>query len=239
MSISADILLGKTATHLQDFSQTFSGIRKDHKLHPEVLRDLITLQKKASLAGFEMAVVSSFRSYEAQEVIWNAKVRGERPVLDIDENPLDITKLTELEKIFAIMRWSALPGASRHHWGTDLDVIDYAAIRNSEYKVQLTNSEASNEGPFGPFHQWLDDQIASGESCFFYRPYEFDLGGVSTERWHLSHAQISAPLEDAYDFQFFKEQLKLAKFDLASTALNHAQEIYERFVSATTHAPWG
>ena len=26
----------------------------------------------------------------------------------------------------AILVWSALPGASRHHWGTDLDVFDRA-----------------------------------------------------------------------------------------------------------------
>ena len=28
----------------------------------------------------------------------------------------------------AILLWSALPGASRHHWGTDFDVFDRAAV---------------------------------------------------------------------------------------------------------------
>ncbi len=34
----------------------------------------------------------------------------------------------EAERVAAILVWSALPGASRHHWGTDCDVIDAAAL---------------------------------------------------------------------------------------------------------------
>jgi len=39
------------------------------------------------------------------------------------------------EKIASILRWSALPGTSRHHWGTDLDIIDAKAL-TAEMKVQ-------------------------------------------------------------------------------------------------------
>ena len=38
------------------------------------------------------------------------------------------------------MRWSAIPGSSRHHWGTDLDVYDAAAV-TPDYQVQLTPQE--------------------------------------------------------------------------------------------------
>ena len=35
---------------------------------------------------------------------------------------------TTAARIDAILCWSALPGGSRHHWGTDCDVIDAAAL---------------------------------------------------------------------------------------------------------------
>lgn len=239
MKIDSQLLMGNSTSHLRDFGQDYIGIRREHKLHHEVMSDFLALKERAKKAGFEMAIVSSFRSYEAQAQIWNAKVRGERQVLDENERPIDIFALGDFDKILAIMRWSALPGASRHHWGTDIDVVDYNAIKGSNYQVQLTQSEASDEGLFGPFHCWLDDQIQSGDSSFFYRPYEHDLGGVSPERWHLSHARTSRALEEAYDLEFFKSTLLKAKFELSQVALDHAREIYERFVSATTPAPWG
>lgn len=239
MSTLAELLLGKSESTFTSYQQNYPGIRKEHKLQAEVLKDFLRLKEKASAAGFELAIVSSFRSYEAQEIIWNAKVKGERAVLDSEEKPLDIKTLTKPELVEAILRWSALPGASRHHWGTDIDIIDYNAIKGTDYKVQLTQSEASEEGPFGALHTWLDDQITDGESCFFYRPYALDLGGVSPEKWHLSHAGVSLALEDAYDFSFFEAHLERASFELAPVALSMAREIYERFVSATTPAPWG
>ncbi len=234
-----ELLLGTSTAHLSEFTQNYQGIRSEHKLHHEIVKDFLALKERAAKAGFEIAIVSSFRSYEAQEKIWNAKARGERKVLDDKEAPIDIKALSDLDKIFAIMRWSALPGASRHHWGTDIDVVDYNAIIGTDYQVELTQKEASDEGPFGVFHNWLSEQIQSGDSSFFYRPYEYDLGGVSPERWHLSHARTSSAFEEAYDFEFFRDSLTQAQFDLSAVALKHAREIYERFVSATTPAPWG
>ena len=35
-----------------------------------------------------------------------------------------------------ILEWSALPGASRHHWGSEFDVFDLAALPEG-YRVQL------------------------------------------------------------------------------------------------------
>ncbi len=32
--------------------------------------------------------------------------------------------LSDLEKCKAMLRWSAVPGASRHHWGTEIDIFD-------------------------------------------------------------------------------------------------------------------
>ena len=94
----------------------------------------------ARAAGFEPAIVSGFRNYQRQLLIWNAKANGERVLLDSAGVPLDPSGLDEWQLVQAILRWSALPGASRHHWGTDIDVYDCAAVDDT-YTVQLTPDE--------------------------------------------------------------------------------------------------
>ena len=40
------------------------------------------MREAAAGAGFDLMPVSSFRDFERQRAIWNAKFRGERPALD-------------------------------------------------------------------------------------------------------------------------------------------------------------
>ena len=79
-------------------------------------------------AGFDLAPVSSFRDFERQRAIWNAKFRGERPALDRRGRAVNMNKLDDGARVETILCWSALPGASRHHWGSDVDVADGHAI---------------------------------------------------------------------------------------------------------------
>jgi LAS superfamily LD-carboxypeptidase LdcB len=97
------------------------------RVHQEVVDPFRSLTQEASAAGFDIRIFSGFRSFEHQLSIWNRKVSGKLPVLDSNAVPLDVEALSERELVLAILRWSALPGASRHHWGTDLDVYDAAA----------------------------------------------------------------------------------------------------------------
>jgi len=100
---------------------------------------------------------------------------------------LDLSALSASEKLHAILRYSAIPGSSRHHWGTDVDVFDAAAIAG-DYQVQLSPGEVAAGGVFDPLHCWLDERMAQQRSHGFYRPYSSDCGGVAVERWHLSYA---------------------------------------------------
>jgi len=67
--------------------------------------------------------------------------------------------LAPAERIDAILLWSALPGASRHHWGTDLDLIDGNATA-AGYQVKLTREEFAPGGPFVRLAQWLETHAA-------------------------------------------------------------------------------
>ena len=65
-----------------------------------------------------------------------------------DGTPLDAAVMTAPQIVRAILHWSALPGASRHHWGTEIDVIDRAALTDGR-KAQLVPAEYGADGVFG------------------------------------------------------------------------------------------
>ena len=176
-------LTGQSESHLV---QLGAG----HRLQSEVARAFEHLQRDAAAAGFELAIASSFRSFSRQLAIWNGKASGERPVHDDAGRPLALAGLSPTAQVHAILRYSALPGASRHHWGTDLDVFDAAALGCGE-KVRLEPDEVAPGGVFDPLHCWLDERMAAGQSHGFFRPYAVDRGGVAPERWHLSYAPLS------------------------------------------------
>jgi LAS superfamily LD-carboxypeptidase LdcB len=198
-------------------------------MHLDVVAPFLALQAAAREAGFEPAVLSGFRGFERQLSIWNRKAAGELPVLDSDARPLDPATLGDAELAFAILRWSALPGASRHHWGTDLDVYD-AAARPPGYEVDLVPAEVESGGMFEPMHEWLDERIARHAAWGFFRPYDRDRGGVAPERWHLSHAPTAAAFQRRLGPALLREALGSAEMRLKDVVLDHLDEIFDRFV---------
>lgn len=199
-------------------------------VHRDLLGPFRELQGDALREGFELRILSGFRGFERQLSIWNRKATGQLAVLDSRAVPLDITTLSERELVFAILRWSALPGASRHHWGTDLDVYDEAA-KPVAYEIQLVPEEVDAGGMFAPLHEWLDNRIASGDAYGFFRPYDVDRGGVAPERWHVSHAPTAAACERRLTAAVLREVVTQADLRLQHVVLRHLDEIYERFVT--------
>ena len=198
-------------------------------LAPACREALRGLAADAARAGFELCVASGFRSFERQLGIWNAKARGERPVLDDDGAALDLGALEDIDKVYAILRHSALPGGSRHHWGSDIDIYDAAAMP-ADYRLQLTPEEVADDGMFGPLHRWLDERIAGGEARGFFRPYADDLGGVAPERWHLSYAPLAEELAGQYRLEHLREALEGAEMELLDVVLRELPALYQRYV---------
>lgn len=208
--------------------------RSGQLLHPQALVAFERLCADAREKGFDPLVVSGFRNFERQRTIWNRKAAGLRPVLDSGGAELDVAQLSPEQVVFAILRWSALPGASRHHWGTDFDVVDAAAMAQN-YAPQLTPAEVADEGIFGPFHLWLDERIASGQSYGLFRPYAEDRGGIAPERWHLSYAPRSRELQQLLTPERLCEQLQSCELELCDTVCSRMDEIFERFVQVPDH----
>ena len=223
------ILVGQDETHLcsaEDAEWLTGGVHRD------VVAPFRELRAAAAGAGFDLAVLSGFRSFDKQLSIWNRKARGELAVLDSSARPLDITTLTERELVFSILRWSALPGASRHHWGTDLDIYD-AASRPTGYEIELVPSEYESGGLFGLLSKWLDERIANGSSFGFFRPYDRDRNGVAPERWHLSYAPLSSVYVRMLTPALLRRTVESADMMLKEVVLAHLDEIVTRFVTNT------
>jgi len=220
--MNIDILLGKTQEHLVPLEGT------KYLVHHQMLKDFLKLQQSAMHAGFDLQIASAFRDYERQLKIWNAKASGERQLLDDLERPLEFSQLSPTQIVFAILRWSALPGCSRHHWGSDIDVYD--AKTQSAADVKLVHSECIGSGPAAKLHEWLDSQFSQKNDFGFFRPFVTDQGGVSPERWHLSYYPISRRVIDVYTFSVFKRNIEESEIIFKEIILEHAQEIFQRYM---------
>lgn len=173
-------LTGQAETHLAELSS--------HTLiHQSVITPFLSLQNAAKLAGFNLQIASGFRSFERQRLIWNNKYSGKTVLLDKEELPVTFSNLSELERLHAILHWSALPGASRHHWGTDFDIYD-PSLLPSNTQLQLTCDEYQEGGYFFKLNKWLSQNM---HRYGFYRPYQVYQGGVAAEPWHISFRPIA------------------------------------------------
>ena len=177
------MVLGLTSEHLTD--------RRGALMHEQAAKAFSALQARANDAGFQLSVASSYRSYERQLAIFNGKWGGERPVLDDNDRVLVRQDYSAEEWLHRILRFSALPGTSRHHWGTDIDIFDPTRIPSGG-SLQLTPSEYRIGGIFEDLTHWLDEMIAANNCEGFFRPYDRDRGGVSEEPWHLSYEPVAS-----------------------------------------------
>ncbi len=213
-------LTGRARTHVVDLDPPRCT------LHRGAVAPFLQLRAAAASAGIDLVPVSSFRDFQRQLLIWNGKCRGERELQDRDGLRLDPATLDQDELVSAILLWSALPGASRHHWGTDLDVIDAAAIAPGD-AVRLEPAEYAPGGRFSRLTLWLDENAAR---FGFYRPFAVDRGGVQPEVWHLSYAPLAQRALAAFSIKVLEEALAAGGIDALDTVRRRLPEIVERYV---------
>lgn len=198
-----------------------------HKLVEDACLAFKKMQKSAEKAGVDIQLVSSFRSFERQKAIWNQKWQGQRTLFSLESQPLDINKMTELEKLHAILTFSALPGTSRHHWGTDCDVYDQQQVKASQHKFELVNAEYRQGGPCHDLHCWLTQ---NAEKYGFYRPYAEYHGGVAAEEWHLSYQKGAKLIGQKFNLNVLKETIMKADIQGKTCIVENLEEIVERYV---------
>jgi LAS superfamily LD-carboxypeptidase LdcB len=204
-------------------------------IHKDVVESFKKLQLKAKdEIGANLQVVSSFRDYSRQEIIWNAKAKGERDLLDSNGNKLDFSRLSQSEILNSILRWSAIPGVSRHHWGCDFDIFDLNNIKKTD--VKLVPSESEVGGPMFDLYNWLDEKIKTNDSLSFFRPYNEDFGGVNIERWHISYSPLSEIILDQYSFDIFIKNIEESSIELKDLILKDAENIFQLYLKTISKA---
>jgi LAS superfamily LD-carboxypeptidase LdcB len=196
-------------------------------VHEDISKDVLVLKQQAALQSINVNIASGFRSVERQLAIWNAKWSGHKPLLSRDGDALKPAALTDEEKLKAILTWSALPGASRHHWGTDIDVYDKYALEKAGQKLQLVVPEYEHNGPCAALSEWLEQHA---QQMGFTRPFEKDNGGVAREPWHLSHIETASRFEAQLDIDALADFISIINISGKSSILQNMDWIYSAYV---------
>ncbi len=204
-----------------------------HLVHRDALDDFCLLESAARAAGFALTIASGFRDFDRQLAIWNGKYQGQRPVYDKTGATVNMAQLDDLQKCHAILLYSALPGASRHHWGCDLDIYDGNAV-SEDYRLALSPDEYAPQGPFGPLTRWLDENLTK---YGFYRPYDKERGGVAPEPWHISHIETAARCQQALTLERLREALENSHIAGRSVVIENLPQLFQRYVSNVAPAP--
>ena len=219
-------LTGRARTHVVQRDDLRAALQRN------ALEPFLVMKDAAAREGIAIEIVSSFRDFAAQQRIWDMKYRGKRPLYDGHGNVRDHASLTETELIEAIGCWSAVPGGSRHHWGSDIDVIDRAAAPEG-YRARLLPEETQPGGVFHRMHQWLDENMAR---YGFFRPYRTFRGGVFPEPWHLSYAPVSTVALQGLTPELLEEAVRTSSILGRLIVLDRIGEIHRRYV-ASVDAP--
>lgn len=212
--------LGIDQSHLVD-------IDGKHRLQAEVIDAFKQMQEAAAANDIDLQLVSSFRSFDQQCSIWRRKWLGELPLYALDNRLINSATLSDIERLHAILLWSALPGGSRHHWGTDIDVYDKTRVEASGIDFQLISSEYEALGPCAALSDWLVQNAASFGFTFPYSQYS---GGIGAEPWHLSYTPVAQTIEQQFEPETLKNTLLNADIPAADLIAQHFDELYIRYV---------
>jgi LAS superfamily LD-carboxypeptidase LdcB len=219
--VNDEELTGRIRTHIADLPEPICA------LHIHVVVAFQKLRQAAVADGFDLAAHSSFRDFSRQLTIWNEKFSGARPLLDATGSPLDAAELAPAARVEAILLWSALPGASRHHWGTDVDLIDRRAIA-PDYRIRLTPEEFAPGGPFAALAGWLDLNAAR---FGFFRPYRGIQSGVQPEPWHFSFAPVAESARRRLTAGVLHEAIAAAPLLGKAQVLERLEVLHSRYVA--------
>ena len=201
-------LTGRVRTHLVEVADLGCCV------HAHVAAPFAALRRAAASAGFDLVPASAFRDFDRQLAIWNAKYEA--------------SALPPAQRIGAILQWSAVPGLSRHHWGTDLDLIDRAALPPG-YRVSLVPPEYAPGGPFHAASEWLE---AHACRFGFFRPYRGIRSGVQPEAWHYSFAPVAEPARRRFRPALLAELLQKTAISGRDLILRSLDEIHARYLDA-------
>ncbi|MBK8081994.1 MAG: M15 family metallopeptidase [Saprospiraceae bacterium] len=149
-----------------------------------IRKDVFEAYKKmyhaAKKDGVHLIIISATRNFDAQKKIWEDKWTGKRLLEGGIHAQRDIPD--PKKRALKILEYSSMPGTSRHHWGTDID-------------INALNNEYFEKGEGMKVITWLLKNSASYGFCMTYTKFDPQrTTGYQPEKWHWSYTPVSAPL---------------------------------------------
>jgi LAS superfamily LD-carboxypeptidase LdcB len=131
----------------------------------------------ALLDGVHLKIISGHRVFYEQIYEWELRWNNPRT---------NTVFANDAERARHVLRYRAMPGTSRHHWGTDIDLNNF----NPSY---FETAEGKK------MYQWL---LENASSFGFYQPYtaldENRPFGYQEEKWHWSYKPLAQPMLEKY-----------------------------------------
>ncbi|MDC2825005.1 M15 family metallopeptidase [Rodentibacter pneumotropicus] len=225
MKLTTAMLTGKSREHLVNLPCPFST---NHFLQKEALLAFQSLQQCAVKNGFNLQPASSFRDFQRQQLIWNGKFSGERKVHDDEGHGLDLTLLDDWQKCQAILRWSALPGGSRHHWGTEIDIFDPDLLPQGQ-SLQLEPWEYEKGGYFFELSEFLAENLPHFDFTlpFMQQPIGKKIG---REPWHISYLPLAEQARGEFSPEILLHSWQNEEIGGKDILRKHIDQIFEQFM---------
>jgi LAS superfamily LD-carboxypeptidase LdcB len=143
-------------------------------LRKETFEAFKRMSAAAKKEGVTLTIISATRNFDAQKKIWENKWNGKTKV-----EGKDLTTISDLkERARLIMLYSSMPGTSRHHWGTDMDLN---SLENSYFE----------KGEGKKIYQWLLTHASEYGFCQPYTNKANGRTGYEEEKWHWSYLPLS------------------------------------------------
>ena len=154
-----------------------------YQLQKEANDAFLLMKSEAKKSGIDIEIVSSYRSFERQKKIWTRKYKK-----------FTSEGLNPSEAINKIIEYSTIPGTSRHHWGTDIDIIDGS---KEAPKSVLNPNNFTDNNIYSELQIWLEE---NANKFGFYIVYtnETSRKGFKYEPWHYSYKSLSKPMLKQY-----------------------------------------
>ncbi len=178
-TISLAFLMGQfDAKNHPDFTaiKVPFGIRTGMYLQKESYNAFKKMHEAAKKEGINLSIISATRSFSSQKSIWEAKWEGRKK----NGGKLLPKSMTDPnEKALTILNWSSMPGSSRHHWGTDID-------------INKLNNAYFEKGQGLKEYEWLMQNGSRFGFCQTYTEKDSNRpNGYNEEKWHWSYFPLS------------------------------------------------
>ncbi len=139
------------------------------------------MYEAAKKDGIDLQIRSAARNFNYQKGIWENKWTGNR-ILSDGTKASDIEN--QVDRALKILEYSSMPGSSRHHWGTDIDLNSFD---NSWFE----------KGEGLVLYNWLQRNAAKYGYCQVYcEKGSHREDGYNEEKWHYSFMPQSTGLLD-------------------------------------------